>query len=337
MNALKRLASLGGNMMVLVISLAVFVVAFFVMLSVSESQKVPTIQVLIAAHDLNVGDVIKAEDIATKTVYQDDLANLYINSDEQGVSSILDGLVTIPMVAGQPIMKSAVIAQAADGTRLSAALVHYPSGNSLFPLPMDLPNIVAPNIESFMSGDMVSITLVISSRPQEQLTSTPEPAFVPGGSFIAATPTAAAPQETAKTSAENRTFPPLAKDLFPAGVRVISIQGLPEKVVTPEASSGSAITGSGSDNSNMFADTNKPHVLVLLIPDSAREELALALKEGDMIVVSLIKDGQPDPSAGFTYWDFEDLFKSDRNHALGQPAGTPTEMPAGTPTATPTE
>jgi hypothetical protein len=324
MNTFKRLASLGGNMMVLVISLAVFVVAFFVMLSVGESQKAPTIQVLIAAHDLNVGDVIKAEDIATKTVYQDDLASLYINSDEQGVSSLIDGIVTIPMVAGQPIVKTAIVAQAADGTRLSAALVHYPTGNSLFPLPMDQSNIVAPNIESFMSGDMVSITVVISSRPQEQLTATPEPAFLPGGSFVESTPTAAAtPQETAKTSAENRTFPPLAKDLFPAGVRVISIQGLPEKVVTTDTtSSGSDIAGSGSNNNNVFADTNKPHVLVLLIPDSAREELALALKEGDMIIVSLIKDGQTGPSAGFTYWDFEDLFKSDRNQVLDQSTKT---------------
>lgn len=317
---LKRLASLGGNMMVLVISLAVFVIAFFAMLSVSESQKAPTTQVLVASRDLNVGDVIKAEDIGTKTVYQDDLAALYIKSDEEGVSSLLDGIVTIPMVAGQPILKSAVVAQAADGTRLSAALVHYPSGNSLFPLPLDQQNIVAPDIESFMSGDMVSITVVISSRPQEQLTATPQADFIPGGSFVEVTPTAV-PQETAKTSAASRTFPPLAKDLFPAGVRVVSIQGLPEKAVTSDAGSGTDVTGSASNNSNMFTDTNKPHVLVLLIPDSAREELALALKEGDMIVISLIKNGQTSPSAGFTYWDFEDLFKSDRNKVLNQATG----------------
>ena len=328
MNALKRLASLGGNMMVLVISLVVFVVAFFAMLSMGEAQKAPTMQVLIAAHDLDVGDVIKAEDIATKTVYQDDLAGLYISSDEQGVSSLLDGIVAIPMVAGQPIMKIAVVAQAADGTRLSAALVHYPSGNSLFPLPMDQPNIVAPNIESFMSGDMVSITVVISARPQEQTTATPEPAFIPGGSFIQATATPA-PQETAKTSMESRAFPPLAKDLFPAGFRVISIQGLPEKVVT-DTSSGSGMAGSGSNN-NMFTDTNKPHVLVLLIPDSAREELALALKQGDMLIVSLIKDSQKGPSTGFTYWDFEDLFKSEHNQILDQPTMQPTGQPTGQP------
>jgi hypothetical protein len=45
--------------------------------------------------------------------------------------------------------------------------------------------------------------------------------------------------------------------------------------------------------------------------------LSLALQQGDRLVVSLMARGDETPSAGFTYWDFEDLFKSDREEVLG--------------------
>lgn len=318
-NLFQRLAATGGNMTVLVISITIFVVAFFAMQYVAEAQKAPTIQVLVAAHDLNVGDVIKSDDVATKTVYQDGIASLYVNADETGISSVLDGVVAVPMIAGQPILKNAIVAQAADGTRLSAALVHYPDGNSLFPLPMDQSNIVAPDIASFMPGDMVAITVVIASRPQQPETPTPNAVFIPGGSVVMPTP-AGATQETAKSDANARSFPPLAKDLFPQGVRVISIQGLPQQTVASDSANPADSTTDATNNTSVFSDINKPHTLMLLIPNTAREELALALKQGDMLVVSLIKAGQDGPTAGFTYWDFEDLFKNDRNQVLKKPA-----------------
>ena len=58
-------------------------------------------------------------------------------------------------------------------------------------------------------------------------------------------------------------------------------------------------------------------MLVLLIPNESREELSLALQQGDKLVVSLMARGEDAPTAGFTYWDFEDLFKSDREKAIG--------------------
>ncbi len=44
--------------------------------------------------------------------------------------------------------------------------------------------------------------------------------------------------------------------------------------------------------------------------------LSLALQQGDRLVVSLMARGEDDPTAGFTYWDFEDLFKADREEVL---------------------
>jgi hypothetical protein len=61
------------------------------------------------------------------------------------------------MFPGQPILRSAILAPAAEGTRLSAALANYP-GYSLFPLPLDAMNLVAPDVSAFLPGDLVNIT-----------------------------------------------------------------------------------------------------------------------------------------------------------------------------------
>jgi hypothetical protein len=58
-------------------------------------------------------------------------------------------------------------------------------------------------------------------------------------------------------------------------------------------------------------------MLILLIPNQSREVLSLALQQGDRLVVSLMARGDEAPSAGFTYWDFEGLFKQDREDVLG--------------------
>ncbi|MBL0345806.1 hypothetical protein [Candidatus Villigracilis affinis] len=115
------------------------------------------------------------------------------------------------------------------------------------------------------------------------------------------------PLELEQADAMNRTFPPLAKDLFPMGVRVIAVQGLPAQTDSTENSeSGSSFT---------LEDTQK--MLILLVPNESREVLSLALQQSDRLVVSLMARGDETPSAGFTYWDFEDLFKSDREEVLG--------------------
>ena len=112
------------------------------------------------------------------------------------------------------------------------------------------------------------------------------------------------PLELEQTDALNRSFPPLAKDLFPMGVRVIAIQGLPQQTES-------------SEDSNSFNLDTQPKMLILLVPNESREVLSLALQQGDRLVVSLMARGDEVPSAGFTYWDFEDLFKQDREEALG--------------------
>jgi hypothetical protein len=58
-------------------------------------------------------------------------------------------------------------------------------------------------------------------------------------------------------------------------------------------------------------------MLILLVPNASREVLSLALQQGDRLVVSLMARGDETPTAGFTYWDFEDLFKKDREDVLG--------------------
>lgn len=138
---LKRIAATGVNLVVLGVSVAIFLVAFIALNALGAAQKPPTVAVLSAARDLNIGDVIAANDVFVKTVFQDDNAALYIPAEQ--VTGVVGGVVAQPIFSGQPIFRSAIVAQAAEGTWLSAVLSQYP-GHSLFPLPLDAMNIVAP-------------------------------------------------------------------------------------------------------------------------------------------------------------------------------------------------
>ena len=129
---LKRIASTGVNLVVLGVSVGIFLVAFIALNALGAAQKPPTISVLSATRDLNIGDVITANDLAVKTVFQDDNANLYIPGEE--VTGVVGGIVAQPIGSGQPIFRNAIVAPAAEGTRLSAVLAQFP-GHSLYPLP----------------------------------------------------------------------------------------------------------------------------------------------------------------------------------------------------------
>ena len=298
---LKRIASTGVNLVVLGVSVGIFLVAFIALNALGAAQKPPTISVLSTTRDLNIGDVITANDLAVKTVFQDDNASLYIPGEE--VTGVVGGVVAQPIFNGQPIFRSAILAQAAEGTRLSAVLAQFP-GHSLFPLPLDAMNLVSPDAEAFLPGDLIGVTVVISTRPQQMSTPTPMPELVIDPGYVE--PTAQpSPLELEQADAMNRTLPPLAKDLFPMGVRVIAVQGLPQQ------------TESSEDSGSFNLDT-QPKMLILLVPNESREVLSLALQQGDRLVVSLMARGDETPSAGFTYWDFEDLFKSDREEVLGE-------------------
>lgn len=300
---LKRIASTGVNLVVLGVSVGIFLVAFIALNALGAAQKPPTISVLSATRDLNIGDVITANDLAVKTVFQDDNASLYIPGEE--VPGVVGGIVAQPIGSGQPVFRNAIVAPAAEGTRLSAVLAQFP-GHSLFPLPLDAMNLVSPDAEAFLPGDLIGVTVVISTRPQQMSTPTPMPELVIDPGYIE--PTAQpSPLELEQADAMNRTFPPLAKDLFPMGVRVIAIQGLPAQTDSTENSDGGS--------SFTLEDTQK--MLILLVPNESREVLSLALQQSDRLVVSLMARGDEIPSAGFTYWDFEDLFKQDREEVLG--------------------
>ena len=301
---LKRIASTGVNLVVLGVSVGIFLVAFIALNALGAAQKPPTISVLSATRDLNIGDVLTANDLAVKTVFQDDNASLYIPGEE--VTGVVGGIVAQPIFNGQPIFRSAIVAQAAEGTRLSAVLAQYP-GYSLFPLPLDAMNLVAPDAEAFLPGDLIGVTVVISTRPQQMSTPTAMPELILQPGYNVEPSASTSPLQLEQTDALSRALPPLAKDLFPMGVRVIAVQGLPAPTDSSEH----------SDGGSSFNLQDQPQMLILLIPNESREVLSLALQQGDRLVVSLMARGDETPSAGFTYWDFEDLFKTDREEVLG--------------------
>jgi len=327
----NRIRKSGLNIMVLVISIAIFVVTFMLLNGLVQAQKPPTRQVLAAANSLDIGDVIRSSDITEKTVYEDENTALYIPADQ--ADSVIGGIVALPISANHPIFKSAILSQASEDTRFSAVLSQYPD-YSLFPLPMDAMNILAPDINIFLPGDLVGLTVVIGDRPQVIETQTaPEelPGITPTLSEAAMMATLAA-YEVSKTKtpgeeALDRSFPPMAKDLFPAGVRVIAIQGLP-----PDPTSDDKETAVQAGLANAI----RSQLLILLIPNQSREELALAMQQGDQLIVSLLASGEDITTPGFTYWDFEALFKSDRAEVLGiTPAAEEAVPPSSTPSTPP--
>lgn len=140
------------------------------------------------------------------------------------------------------------------------------------------------------------------------------------------------PEEAPEAQALARGFPPLAKDLFPQGVRVIAVQGLPAGTIqktTPD-SAFNAVAAAPA-----VIDLAQERTLILLVPDQAREALALALEQGDRLIISLLARGQPGVSPGFTYWDFEEAFRADREQALAATAAGLSAGPARTPSPTP--
>jgi len=333
----QRLKGTGINLGVIIISIIVFFVALFVVMGLANAQKPDTMDILAAAHDLNVGDVLTSQDLVVKTVFVDDNTSLYIPADEEGTASLLNGIVVVPIFVGQPIQRTSVVAEAAEGSRLSAALVNYPEGGSLYPLPLDFANVIAPSVDSFLPGDLVNITVVISSRPQPPVTPTVMPEFITGSEpYVPVAPQVIAtniPMETDVDKAKALLYPPMAKDLFPEGIRVIEVQGGTQKVDADVQTSDTVDPAAG------YVDFNQPKVLILLVPDKKREELSLALQEGDALVVTLLSEGNEDPTEGFSYWDYEEWMKAQREQAMKDALSTLTAVPANPPalpTATPT-
>ena len=303
---LKRLANSGINLAVIIVAVVVFLLAFFALSGLAAAQRPPTLTVLAASRNLQIGAVIAPADLVEKTIYEDDNAALYIPVEQAG--EVVGGVVALPLRAGQPVFRDMVIALAGEGYRLSAALSQFPN-HSLFPLPLDANNMVAPEAASFLPGDLIGVTVVLGSRPQPPATPTPNAyAFIPTPVITATLPVPLFAAESEEAQA--RAYPPLAKDLFPQGVLVIAVQGLPQ-LTTVGGDSGDA------NSQPVFAGMPGQEQLILLVPNQAREQLALAMQRADQVFVFLLARNDVDSlTPGFTYWDFEDLFKADREQVL---------------------
>jgi SAF domain len=324
---LQRLRDSGLNLLVLLISLLVFVGAFCGLSYFAASSRPPQLSVLAAARDLAMGEVIAPGDLMEKSVYQDENADLYIPAEE--ANGVVGGVAALPVSAGQPLFRNAVLAPVGEGMRLAAALADHP-GQSLFPLPLSGQNVIAPDARSFMPGDLVGITVVIASRPQAPAT----PGFPAGLAFPAPTfepsPTPILEAQPGQEALE-RSFPPLAKDLFPQGVRLIAVQGLPAETA-PVTSDSSSFTSAAAP---AVIDLAQDRTLILLVPDDSREALALALEQANRLIVSLLAVGEPGASPGFTYWDFEERFRADREQVLSATLTLPPAIPDQTPSPMP--
>ena len=184
---LKRLAASGINLAVLVVAVVVFLGAFFALNSLAAAQKPPTMTVLAAARDLPIGQVLTAADLVEKTVYADENSTLYIPAEQS--AEVIGGVAALPAYAGQPLFRSAVIAPVGEGFRLAAALSEYPD-MSLFPLPLEAANVIAPDAAAFLPGDLVGITVVIGVRPPPPATPTPfsSAVTIPGPTLLDGTP-----------------------------------------------------------------------------------------------------------------------------------------------------
>ena len=210
----KRLASSGINLLVLVISIAVFACAFFGMITLSKVQRPATVKVLAAGRDLSISEIISHADITEKSVYKDEnTALMYIPAEQ--IADVTGGIVALPIAQGQPIMRNAILSPAGEGTRLSAVLARYQQEDGiLFPLLLDSQKVIAPDITTFLPGDLIGITVVIDSRPQARET-TPEPvvsaAAIENNPPTLPTPTPTpSPEQAALAEALDRSYPPLA-------------------------------------------------------------------------------------------------------------------------------
>jgi hypothetical protein len=316
---LQRLREAGLNLMVLLVSLAVFLASFGALSYFAESARPQQLTVLAASRDLAMGEAIGPNDLMERRVYRDENAGLYILAGEMG--SVVGGVAALPVGVGQPLFRSAVLAPAGQGTRLAAFLADHP-GHSLFPLPLSAQNVVAPEAHSFLPGDLVGITVVIGSRPQAP--ATPGAPFAFSFPSLTPEPSPEAESRLAEPSPESeqgmdRAHPPLAKDLFPQGLRVIAVQGLPAGAATD--TSGSSGFASVAAAPAVF-DLARERTLILLVPDEGREALALALEQGHRLFVSLLAGGGPGAAPGFTYWDFEERFRQDREQ-ISRGTGAP--------------
>ncbi len=303
---------------------AIFV--FVANIVLTRLQRPPIIEVVAAARDLPPGHKIGPNDVTLIEVYQDDRAQLYFSAEQEG--EVIGAYTARAFTSGEPIVRGGLLI----GSRLSALSVKDP-GTVLFPIPLELSNVVAGAPGSYQPGDPVGIGVAFVERPRkptspESLYVAPQvtPPFaateVPPLPPSTLTPT---PTPGAEMPFEDRGLPPVVRILRPG--RVVLVTGLPTPPPLTEGEQEPASPYTG------YYD--EPVVLWVALDADDVELLTLALARG-MVFVYLSHPEAEERPGGFSYWDFEEMLRSERLDLMQGSALTPSPQQPLTPTYTPT-
>jgi len=311
-----------------IVALVIFVVLLIFFFVASAATHPAQVKVLAATRALHPGDVLTAGDLQTVEVYKDARAEAYIPAERQ--SDIVGGIVLQPFAAGEPLTKLGIASPGTADTRLAGLLADFP-GMAIFPLPLDLNNVVSPQIDEFHEGDIVSLTVVYADRPSlpENPATAYQNGFLLGGETPVPAPVTPTPTPSWMDYTE-RGKPPVAKT-FEMGFRVVAVLGKQEQQTATE--------DNATDNASPYAANVQPPrpILMLLVPQKDVEPLSLAVTQGHVFVSLALKVSPP--PGGFSYWDFEQMLKEERERVQkakeqAAPKATPTPKPKPKPKPT---
>ncbi len=281
---IRRLSSSLGGLGVVAISAAVFVASFLLLQSISATARPPEVELLAAARDLPAGTTLTEKDLKVIRAFRDEASAAFVPAEE--ITRTVGGLLAMPVQAGNPIPRDALLAPA--GGRFSALLADAP-GHAAFPLFLDEPNIASPPIETFRPGDIVGILAVVAHEP----TRLEAPA---ASELLSVTPQ---PTPMATPAALTTTLPvtvriPVAKSLFPQGVQVL-------------------VALSPRTDPELGAVSGRP-TLILRVPAGELERLALTLQQAEKVFVVHLgrAEGLPERTPAFTFDDFLAQMEEDR-------------------------
>ena len=281
---IRRLSASLGGLGVVAISAAVFVAAFLLLQSVSAASRPPEVELLAAARDLPAGTTLTEKDLKAIRAFRDEASAAFVPAEE--ITRTVGGLLAMPVRAGSPIPRDALLAPA--GARFSALLADAP-GHAAFPLFLDEPNVASPPVETFRPGDVVGILAVVAHEPAR-----PEAPAVPELPPAAPRPTPAAPPAALTATLPVTVRVPAAKSLFPQGVRVLA-------ALSPRT------------DPELGTVSGRP-ALILLVPAGELERLALALQQAEKVFVVHLgrAEGLPERTPAFTFDDFLAQMEEDR-------------------------
>lgn len=326
-----KFKQLGTNAAVLGVALLVFLASFVGLTMYGNAMKPDTVNVMVLTRDVQPGEYLMASDLQPVAFFQNAGTASYVTESE--APDVVGRVVLVPQKAGQPLLKGSVLA---PGNERLAGILADDNGMSLVPLPLDLSNVIAPDVDDIYPGDRLLLTAFFKARPSR---------FEFGESgVVQTTPTPPTVVEEASmgldVSAEiARLRPPVAKVLFPKGLQVVAVYGK-----TPVQTSSLTEGDPNQDLSSVsIVAMDEAPVVLLKVPADQVETLTLALGQADLITVGLVGrvDGQPDMTPGYTFDDFEAWLADERTRAaiqdlLGVEVNNPDDVSEESPFPTPT-